>query len=315
MNNPLHFPAITRKQLDTLQVNLTLKCNQACVHCHVDAGPKRTEAMSEKVIDQVITVLKKNKIKNLDITGGAPELHSKFRYLVKKAASSGVHVIDRCNLTILLEPGYEDLAEFLAAHEVEIVASLPCYSKQNVDNQRGKGVFEKSIRALQKLNSLGYGKEQGNKQLSLVYNPQQAVLPPSQHVLEQDYKIRLKQDFGIDFNQLFVLCNMPINRFGKYLHDQGCYSQYIGLLKESYDKNNLDNVMCRNLISIDWNGYVYDCDFNQMLNMKIEQGEKFLHISDLIDIDINGKYIRVAEHCFACTAGQGSSCGGALQSA
>lgn len=314
-NNNSEFPNIQRKQLDTLQVNLTLRCNQACVHCHVDAGPKRTEAMSDEIIEQIIVLLKHNTIQTLDITGGAPELHPGFQYLVEQARLLDVHVIDRCNLTILLEPGQEDLAVFLSEQAVEIVASLPCYSQENVDQQRGKGVFAKSIEGLQKLNALGYGKPDSQQRLSLVYNPQNAVLPPEQTTLEQAYKEKLFKDFGIEFNQLYVLCNMPINRFAHMLNNQGCYNHYLSLLKSSYDANNLENVMCRSMVSIDWQGNVYDCDFNQMLNMKLAKGDRFLHISDLLQMDLTGNEILVADHCFACTAGQGSSCGGALQSA
>ncbi len=306
------FPNIRRKHLKTLQVNITLKCNQACVHCHVDAGPKRIEMMSDEVIEHIIQYIKDHKIETIDITGGAPELHPKFQYLVKAVKDLNVHIIDRCNLTILLEPGQEALAEFLAKNDVEIVASLPCYSEKNVDQQRGKGVFDKSILALQKLNKLGYGKEDTNKKLSLVYNPQQAVLPPEQKQLELDYKKRLREDYAIVFDQLYVLCNMPINRFAKQLQHEGNLENYIQLLKDNYVSNNLDNVMCRSLISIDWQGYVYDCDFNQMLDFKITKNAP-LHISDLNDHDLYDSEILIADHCYACTAGQGSSCGGALQ--
>ena len=311
----MQFPSITRKSIDTLQVNLTLKCNQACVHCHVDAGPKRTEQMSDEVIEHIVAYMSESTVNTLDITGGAPELHPRFRYLVQAAHAQGLRVIDRCNLTILFEPGQEDLADFLADHEVEITASLPCYTEDNVDQQRGKGVFEKSIAALQRFNELGYGCGDPKRPLNLVYNPQNPVLPPGQQQLEQDYKQHLLDHFDVHFDQLLVLANMPINRFAKILDHQGCLNEYLGLLKSAHQNSNLENVMCRSLISVDWQGYLYDCDFNQMLNLPIQNQEQPLHIADLLTKNLLNQPIIVNEHCFACTAGQGSSCGGALQSA
>ncbi|WP_082885977.1 arsenosugar biosynthesis radical SAM (seleno)protein ArsS, partial [Oleiphilus sp. HI0061] len=255
-----------------------------------------------------------------DLTGGAPEMNPYFRYLVEEARSLGVHVIDRCNLTILQEPGYEDLAEFLAANEVEVVASLPCYTKDNVDQQRGKGVFEDSIKSLKLLNKLGYGVEGSGLTLSLVYNPGGPFLPPPQQQLEQDYKKELYENFDILFDQLFTITNMPISRFGSVLLSKGEFHNYMDLLKESYAKENLTSVMCRSLISIDWQGHVFDCDFNQMLDMpmlRLEGGliasdKNRMHLSDILGQAIEGSTIVVADHCYGCTAGQGSSCGGAL---
>lgn len=312
--NQMDFPMIKRSDLDTVQINIGLKCNQQCVHCHVNSSPKRTEKMSLETIESVKSFLIKKNIQTLDITGGAPELHPEFRNLVAYAKENNVHVIDRCNLTILSEPGMDDLAQFLASNQVEIVASLPCYSVENVDAQRGKGVFERSIAGLKQLNSLGYGKAEKNLILNLVYNPQGPVLPPAQEELEKAYKKELAERYSIEFNQLFTLCNMPIQRFGSTLISRNELSDYMALLKGSYRNENLENVMCRHLISIDWQGYVYDCDFNQMLNLNLRDDEQRVHISDLIDIDVEGDLIAVRDHCYGCTAGQGSSCSGALAS-
>jgi radical SAM/Cys-rich protein len=303
------FPSIRRGQLETLQVNIGYRCNQTCVHCHVNAGPTRTEMMSEENLHLVLRVLRTRKIAQLDITGGAPELHSGFRTLVAEASALDVKVMDRCNLTILFEPGQEDLAEFLAENRVEIVASLPCYSLENVDKQRGKGVFDKSIAALQKLNALGYGQPHSGLILNLVYNPQGPSLPPNQQNLQEDYRRELRAHFGIAFNQLFALANMPIKRFGSTLVSKGQFAGYMQLLKDNYSANNLPGVMCRSLVSVDWRGFLYDCDFNQQLGIELPGR---LHLRDLLQKDINGTPIRVADHCFGCTAGQGSSCGGAL---
>ncbi|GGE88122.1 arsenosugar biosynthesis radical SAM (seleno)protein ArsS [Massilia psychrophila] len=307
------FPSIRRKALDTLQVNLGYKCNQTCLHCHVNAGPTRKEVMDLKTIDTVIAVLEARGLATLDLTGGAPEMNPHFRYLVERARALGVRVIDRCNLTILSEPGFEDLAAFLAQHKVEISASLPCYSQDNVDKQRGDGVFERSIRALQALNALGYGQPGTGMVLNLVYNPQGAVLPPGQQQLEADYKRELAAHFGIAFNQLFVIVNMPIQRFGSTLVSKGTFASYMELLKANYLEKNLDSVMCRTLVSVDWQGYVYDCDFNQMLGMPAPLGTGVRpHLEELLRIDANDGPIAIADHCYGCTAGQGSSCGGAL---
>lgn len=318
MNNPLpylsnlDFPALKRNELHTLQINIGLKCNQQCVHCHVNSSPKRTEKMSLETLAIVKSFLELKRIKTLDITGGAPELHTEFRDLVSYAKKNGTHVIDRCNLTILDEPGMEDLALFLASNEVEVVASLPCYEPENVDKQRGKGVFDKSILGLQQLNALGYGKPESGLKLNLVYNPQGPTLPPSQVELESTYKKELKERFDIEFNQLFTLCNMPIQRFGSTLISKNQLNNYMDLLKLSHRNENLENVMCRNLISVDWQGYVYDCDFNQMLGLNLYDSDKRIHLSELIETDVEGNSIAVRDHCYGCTAGQGSSCGGAL---
>ena len=310
--NNSDFPAISRRKTEILQINIGLRCNQTCVHCHVNSSPKRTEKMDEATIAAVYDYVKNSDVHTLDITGGAPELHPQFRELVVKVRALDIKVIDRCNLTILSEPDQEDLAEFLAEQQVEIVASLPCYQKENVDKQRGKGVFELSIEGLQQLNHLGYGKPNSNLTLHLVHNPQGPELPPAQAPLEAAYKKRLMHDFGIEFNQLFTLSNMPINRFGSTLVANGTFHDYISLLKNSHDDNNLDNVMCRNMVSVDWQGLVYDCDFNQMLGLNITNENKQLHISDLKNSSLEGDSITVLDHCYGCTAGQGSSCGGAL---
>ncbi len=305
------FPAIRRRTLDTLQVNLGYRCNQSCVHCHVNAGPNRTEMMDDEHLNLIAEVLERRKISTLDLTGGAPELHQGFRKLVSAARALDVHVIDRCNLTILFETGQEDLAEFLAANEVEVVASLPCYSADNVDQQRGKGVFDKSIAGLQKLNALGYGHAGSGLTLNLVYNPQGPSLPPSQTMLKAAYKRELAEHFGIVFNQLFTLANMPVQRFGSMLISKGQFNDYMNLLKSSHSDANLENVMCRTLVSVDWQGYLYDCDFNQQLGLPLP-GAPRRHLRELLSNGLDGQPISVAEHCFGCTAGQGSSCGGAL---
>ena len=308
------FPAIRRQATATLQVNLGYRCNQSCVHCHVNAGPNRTEMMDAGTMALIPQVLAARGIGTLDLTGGAPELHPGFRDLVRSARALGVKVIDRCNLTILFEPGHEGLAEFLAEHEVEVVASLPCYSVDNVDRQRGKGVFDKSIAALQRLNALGYGHEGSGRVLNLVYNPQGAVLPPPQPALEADYKRELGAHFGIVFNSLFALANMPIQRFGSMLISKRQFNGYIRLLKDNHRDANLAQVMCRSLISVDWLGRLYDCDFNQQLDLPMGGGAEAgrRHLRDLLQADADGAPIRVAEHCYGCTAGNGSSCGGAL---
>ena len=307
------FPKIARRSVETLQVNLGYKCNQSCVHCHVNAGPHRTEMMSRETIDDVLAFAQAAHIMKLDLTGGAPELNPHFRDLVRAARDLDVNVMDRCNLTILEQPGQDDLARFLAGHQVTVVASLPCYLEENVDRQRGKGVFDSSIRALQLLNSLGYGQPGSGLELALVYNPQGAVLPPAQQQLELDYRGRLGARYGINFNQLYVITNMPIQRFGSVLISKGQFGQYMDLLKNAYQPANLDGVMCRNLISVDWRGYVYDCDFNQMLGLPLaHKGRSRTHLRDLTGVDLDHNPIAVADHCYGCTAGQGSSCGGAL---
>ena len=305
------FPSICRTGLETLQLNLGYLCNQQCLHCHVDASPRRTELMSEKVIDAVIQFVHKHKIKTLDLTGGAPEMNPHFRKLVLAVKSLNVHIIDRCNLTILEEPGYEWLANFLAENNVEVVASMPCYLEKNVDAQRGKDVFKNSIKGLKRLNALGYGKNNQLK-LNLVFNPQGANLPPPQSSLEHDYKKQLMNNYGIEFNHLFTITNMPIKRFGSTLLSKGQFDDYMNMLKNSYDEGNLDGLMCRTQISVDWQGNVHDCDFNQMLNLKSVFNKGKVNLVDLMGFDFNQSPIVVMEHCYGCTAGQGSSCGGAL---
>ena len=305
------FPPLRRNRLDTLQVNLGYRCNQSCLHCHVNAGPNRTEMMDEANLALIPQILAKHAIGTLDLTGGAPELHPAFRKLVAAARELGMKVIDRCNLTVLFEPGQEELAEFLARNKVEIVASLPCYTEATVDKQRGDGVFAKSIAGLQKLNALGYGQPDSGLILNLVYNPQGPSLPPAQQPLQAAYKRELAEHFGIVFNQLFALANMPIQRFGSTLISKGQFNDYMRLLKDNYAAGNLSNVMCRNLVSVDWQGYLYDCDFNQQLGLAIP-GQGRPHLEDLLDQDLSGHPVRVADHCYGCTAGQGSSCGGAL---
>ena len=310
------FPALRRNRVDTLQVNLGYKCNQSCLHCHVNAGPTRTEAMSRETMFEVVAYLKSTGITTLDLTGGAPELNPHFRLLVQAARDIGVRVMDRCNLTILHEPGQETLADFLRDNQVDIVASLPCYLEDNVDRQRGKGVFNASIRALQLLNEKGYGKPGSALKLSLVYNPQGPVLPPAQGPLESDYRTHLNQHFGIEFTELYVLTNMPIQRFGSTLISKGHFTHYMDLLKNAYQPQNLDAVMCRSILSVDWRGYVYDCDFNQMLGLPLAWKHKpRTHLRELMGVDLSNNPIVVKDHCYGCTAGQGSSCGGALVAA
>ena len=308
------FPVIRRGRLETLQVNLGYKCNQSCLHCHVNAGPNRTEMMERGTLDAVIRFMDDSSIATLDLTGGAPEISPLFRTLVSAAHARGVKVIDRCNLTILLEPEQQGTARFLADNRVRVVASMPCYLKENVDKQRGDGVFDTSLAALRLLNGLGYGQAGSGLELDLVFNPQGALLPPPQQALEQDYKNCLAEEYGIHFNHLLTLTNMPIKRFGSTLVSKGKFDAYMALLREAHQDENLSAVMCRSLISIDWQGYVYDCDFNQMLDLptRLEQKTR-LHISELQADDLTGNPIMVADHCYGCTAGQGSGCGGALE--
>ncbi|MES2888818.1 MAG: arsenosugar biosynthesis radical SAM (seleno)protein ArsS [Pseudomonadota bacterium] len=310
------FPPIRRRQLETLQVNLGYKCNQSCLHCHVNAGPNRTEMMDAATVALVLDVLRARQIKTLDLTGGAPELSPHFRALVAQARAWGVRVIDRCNLTILSEPGQEGLGAFLAEQGVEVTASLPCYSPANVDRQRGDGVFDLSIAGLRQLNALGYGQEGSPLVLNLVYNPQGAVLPPPQGALEADYKRELLKHFGIRFNHLFALANMPIQRFGSTLVSKGTFEAYMALLRGAHSEDNLDTVMCRSTVSVDYQGELYDCDFNQMLGLRARLHTVAQpHLRDLLVHDVAGENIAIADHCHGCTAGQGSSCGGALEPA
>ena len=308
------FPSLARRELEILQINLGYLCNQSCLHCHVAAGPKRKELMDEENIENILEILRLSSVHTLDLTGGAPEMNPMFRRLVSEARALDVRIIDRCNLTILMEPGYEDLADFLADHGVQIVASLPCYLEDNVDSQRGKGVYQKSIDALRLLNRLGYGGDDESRSLTLVYNPVGPYLPPPQQDLEQDYKQFLFDQFGVRFNHLFTITNMPIARFGSTLISKGEFEDYMNLLKSSFSAANLDGLMCLNQLSIDWQGYVYDCDFNQMLNMNVRdpQNREKLHLRDILEARLDNIPISVADHCYGCTAGQGSSCGGAL---
>ncbi len=306
------FPKLSRSKLEVIQLNLGYLCNLSCLHCHVNAGPKRTELMSKETIDQVLELAKKSAVKTLDLTGGAPEMNPHFKYLVEKATELNITVIDRCNLVILEEEGYEDLAEFLAKHKVTVVASLPCYLEENVDKQRGDGVFKKSLAALKHLNDLGYGRQNSDLVLDLVFNPQGPTLPPAQQSLEHSYKVHLQQHYDIVFNHLYTITNMPIKRFGSTLISKGNFDEYMQLLVDNYNPDILDQVMCLNTISIDWQGYVYDCDFNQMLELSLADHPSKVHIRDLIMEQLNGEHIATRQHCYGCTAGQGSSCGGAL---
>ncbi len=310
----LDFPAIRRGRVEALQVNLTYRCNQRCLHCHVNAGPTRRESMCDATLAVLYAVIDARPVRTLDLTGGAPEMHPRFRELVRHARRTGLRVIDRCNLTILEEPGFADLAEFLATEGVEVTASLPCYARENVDRQRGEGVFARSIAALRQLNALGYGRAGSGLVLNLVYNPQGPNLPPPQSALETDYKAHLAAEFGIVFDHLLAITNQPIARFGSTLLSRGQFAAYMQLLRDSYRPENLEAVMCRSLVSVDWQGYLYDCDFNQMLGLPLELiGRERAHLRDLLRVVLEGNPIVTRDHCFACTAGQGSSCGGALK--
>jgi len=312
LSPPTAFPALRRGHLETLQVNLGYRCNQACAHCHVDAGPLRTEEMSAATIAQVLEFTRRQRPRVLDITGGAPELNPHFRMLVTAARGLGLDVIDRCNLTILDEPGQADLAEFLAARQVRVVASLPCYGLENVDLQRGKGVFDRSIRGLRQLNALGYGVAGSGLTLDLVYNPVGAHLPPAQAALEATYKTRLRADHGVEFNQLLTLANMPIARFRHTLEREQRFDAYLQLLRDNHSPANLANVMCRSLVSVSWRGEVFDCDFNQMLGLPFANRARATHLGEILDQSLESLPIAVQDHCYGCTAGQGSGCGGAL---
>ena len=303
------FPQITRLSLKILQVNLGYKCNQSCLHCHVNASPKRTEMMNKDTIDDVINFSYQNNVATVDLTGGAPEMNQYFEYMIKKLREKNIHIIDRCNLTILEERGMSRMVDFLAEQEVEIVASLPCYKDTNVDAQRGKGVFTKSIKALQHLNKKGYGLNK-KLMLNLVYNPQGATLPPKQSELELEYKSYLLENYNISFNNLFTITNMPINRFGSMLISKKIFHTYMDLLKSTFSQTAKENVMCRNLLSIDYEGYVYDCDFNQMLGIDISNNKT--HITDIKKDELVNKTIATGNHCYGCTAGSGSSCGGVI---
>jgi len=305
------FPKINRGNLSTLQMNLGYLCNLSCTHCHVNAGPKRTELMTRETMETALQFAEKYKLDSLDLTGGSPEMNPDFRWLVQQARKQGLHVMNRCNPTILVEPGYEGTAEFLAEQQVEVIASLPCYLEDNVDAQRGKGVFTASIKALKMLNKLGYGMKHSGLVLNLVFNPQGISLPAPQLQLEQAYRQFLLENFNLQFNQLFTITNMPIQRFGAVLIAKGQFDEYMGLLKQSYQAENLQQVMCKTLLSVDWQGFVYDCDFNQMLAFPITG--QATHLTQLLDNMPEAMPITVADHCYGCTAGQGSSCTGNLE--
>ena len=302
---------LRRTAVDTVQVNVGKRCNQACHHCHVDAGPKRTESMSQDVAAAVVALIERHpQIALVDVTGGAPELNPHFRWLVTTVRQLGRRVIDRCNLTILFEPGQETLAEFLAAQQVEVVASLPCFGPENVDQQRGVGVFDKSIAALRQLNALGYGQPGSALRLDLVYNPLGATLPPPQAGLEADYRRQLRDAFGIEFHQLLTITNMPISRFAATLERTGALATYMGLLVNHFNAVTVDGLMCRSLLSVGWDGRLYDCDFNQMLDLPLPGPRTIWELSDLAQLA--GRPVATASHCFGCTAGAGSSCSGTL---
>lgn len=307
---------IQRIPTTILQLNIGLYCNQACSHCHVDSSPYRTEMMSHTIASKCIDILDSSpSIDTLDLTGGAPELCTEFRWLVQQARQRNKKVIDRCNLTVLLEPGQEDLADFLAHHQVHIIASLPCYAEKNVNQQRGSGVFDKSILALQRLNTLGYGTGASPLQLDLVYNPNGAFLPPSQASLERDYKLRLKQDFNIEFNNLFTITNMPIQRFAESLYRKGELDKYMEVLRGAFNPTTTASVMCRDTLSVGWDGRLFDCDFNQQMGLGLGTagGDGVKTVFDITSVDdLQRTDILVGNHCFGCTAGSGSSCQGAL---
>jgi radical SAM/Cys-rich protein len=311
-----HRGPLVREETRTLQVNVGKLCNQACHHCHVDAGPKRAEIMSREVAERTMALLgRSSTVEVVDITGGAPELNPSFRWLVAEARKQERHVIDRCNLTVLFQPGMKDLAEFLADHQVEIIGSLPCYTAENVDEQRGRGVFDKSIRALRLLNGIGYGLPDSSLALNLVYNPGGASIPPPQERLEADYKMQLREHFGIEFHHLYTLTNLPIKRFADFLHLNGQYSAYMSLLVNHFNPRTVANLMCRSLVSVGWDGKLYDCDFNQMLELSMTRvpGSSGLTIWALDSFSgLAGRRIATGSHCFGCTAGAGSSCGGTL---
>jgi len=301
---------LSRDVLSELQINVGRLCNQACEHCHVDAGPKRTEIMTWATMQKILAWAKETKIKRVDITGGAPEMNPHFREFVDSFIDMGTQVTSRCNLTVLYEPGQDGLAQWYADRNVRLVCSLPCYNEKNVDQQRGKGVFGKSIRALQELNAVGYARE-ADLPLDLVYNPNGPSLPPAQETLEAEYKQRLLDDFGIEFNSLLTVTNLPINRFAHYLRRTDQFDSYYQLLTDNFNAQTVPALMCRHLLSVDWLGKVYDCDFNQMLDLPLDP----VHGGYLWDIDsknLKNTSVVVGAHCFGCTAGAGSSCGGAL---
>ncbi|MCP4580422.1 MAG: radical SAM/Cys-rich domain protein [candidate division Zixibacteria bacterium] len=299
------------KTLDTIQINVGKLCNQACLHCHVEAGPRRTEIMSKDIMAKCLNIIKSEGVSNVELTGGAPEMNPHFRWLVSELRNNDILVKVRSNLSIMLEPNFTDLPEFLKNNLVEIIASMPCYTRENVDNQRGRGVFEKTIKMLRIFNELGYGGSGSPLLLNLVYNPGGASLPGDQISLENDYRNILIERFGIEFNNLFAITNMPIGRFKNNLISDGTYDKYMNLLVESFNSRSAQQVMCRNLISISWDGKIYDCDFNQMLDLACDHGAPS-HIVNYTPGAMVNRRIVTGNHCFGCTAGAGSSCSGAL---
>jgi radical SAM/Cys-rich protein len=298
--------------IDIMQLNLGKMCNQTCKHCHVDAGPDRKEMMSRSTMQFCLDVLKNSEIDVVDLTGGAPELNPDFRWLVEQIKKLGKHVIVRCNLTIILaNKRFYDLPDFFKQHQVEVVSSLPSFTQDRTDRQRGDGVFEDSIKALQMLNQVGYGKEGSGLILNLVYNPAGAFLPPSQAALEKEYKMELSSRYDLVFNQLYAITNMPISRYLDYLLSSGNYSRYMDKLISAFNPALVQNLMCRNTLSVGWDGYLYDCDFNQMLDLKLSASGN-QHISDFDFVILKNRNIVIKQHCFGCTAGEGSSCGGSL---
>ena len=302
---------LNASRVDTLQINVGKLCNQVCKHCHVDAGPLRTEIMTRETVEQVVDAIRNFRISTVDITGGAPELNPSFRYLVARCRALGSHVIVRHNLTVMFEPGQHDLPQFFRDHMIEVVSSLPYFLEQQTDAQRGRGVFEKSIEALRRLNAVGYGVENSELILNLVYNPVGAFLPPLQQSIEADFKRELTNRYGISFNQLFTITNMPIRRFLDYLRRSGNEERYMRKLIEAFNPATVDGLMCRNLVSVDWTGKLYDCDFNQMLDLPVAP-ELPQTVAEFNPQKFAGRRIVTGSHCFGCTAGAGSSCGGAV---
>lgn len=308
------LPSLVADGIEILQVNVGKLCNMTCAHCHVDAGPDRKEEnMDRETVDLCLAAIKNSGIKTVDLTGGAPEMNANFRYFVTEAKKLGCHVIDRCNLTILLANGFTDIPEFLAENQVEIVASLPCYLEENADAQRGDGSFQKSVKALKRLNDVGYGKSDPNLTLTLVYNPVGASLPPDQSILEKEYRDQLLERYGIHFNRLFTITNMPISRYLDYLREQGEYETYMQKLVEAFNPAAATGVMCRKMLSVGWDGRLFDCDFNQMLELPTFEGQP-RHIKDFVADTLNARPIVTGRHCFGCTAAAGSGCLGAIES-
>ncbi len=309
----LGYQTLKPSQIDIFQINIGKLCNQTCAHCHVDAGPDRKEEnMSRENLELCLSILKNSNISTVDITGGAPEMNPNFRWFVEECTKLGKKVIDRCNLTIIVaNPKYHDLPEFFAKHKVQVVSSLPYFSKTRTDKQRGDGVFEDSIKALKMLNAVGYGKEGTGLELNLVYNPSGAFLPGDQAGLQTEFKRQLKRKFDIDFNQLFCITNLPISRFLEYLLESNNYESYMEKLVEAFNPGTVDGLMCRNTISVGWDGYLYDCDFNQMLELKVTSKDS-MHLRDFNENILNNRNIVLNQHCYGCTAGAGSSCGGEI---